>query len=221
MKEPLRKIAMFSDLIITTDWDELSEKTKTNLQKITDASKRMQQLIEGILSYSSLNISAVKENYSLEEALKEAINNLEFKIKETSAVIESDSLPTANVVPFQMQQLFQNLLANALKFAKKNVQPKIAVTHTIVPKSNIASKNLQPADHYLEIKISDNGIGFSNDVAERIFGLFQRLHSKSAYEGSGLGLAICKRIAEYHGGTITASSKENTGSTFIVLLPID
>lgn len=219
LKEPLRKITMFSDLIITSEWDHLSEKTKANLQKIKDTSKRMQQLIEDVLSYSSLNLNATKENYSLEKAVREAINNLEFKIRETSAIIESDGLPKAEVIPFQMQQLFQNLLVNALKFSKKGVQPKISITHSVLSKTKLASKHIVPASKYLEIKVTDNGIGFSSDVSERIFGLFQRLHNKSAYEGSGLGLAICRKIVEEHGGTISASSEEGVSSTFTILLP--
>lgn len=219
LKEPLRKIGLYSNIIMTTDWDTLSEKTKANIQKISDAAVRMQKLIEGILSYSSITAQSAKEQLSLEQLLKEALNNLEFKIKETGAIITSDGLPTAEVYSFQIQQLFQNLVGNALKFSRKEATPEIKITHSILHASEVSERNLQPAKEYLQIKLSDNGIGFSNEAGERIFGLFQRLHNRSEYEGSGLGLAICKKIVENHGGTIKASSETGVGSTFIIILP--
>lgn len=219
LKEPLRKIVLFSNMIITSDWDSFSEGTKNNFQRIVDASKNMQQLIEGILAYSTIQNQTNKENFCLEEAIRQAVSNLEFKVQETDAVIESDGLPVVEVVPYQMQQLFQNLIANAIKFAKKGVRPKVVITHSVVRRNNLVSGNLKPSSSYLKIDVTDNGIGFNNVGSEKIFGLFQRLNSKSAYEGSGLGLAICKRIVEYHGGTIQAFSQEGEGSTFTVILP--
>ena len=141
-------------------------------------------------------------------------------ISEKGAAIEFDNLPAARVVPLQMQQLFQNLLANALTFSKKNVTPKITVRHSILSSSEAEWKDIKPANHYLRIDISDNGIGFSKEAAKKIFGLFQRLHSPSDFEGYGMGLAICKRIVENHGGVIFAASEPGTGSTFTVVLPL-
>ncbi|MBD0368627.1 MAG: PAS domain-containing protein, partial [Flavisolibacter sp.] len=221
LKEPLRKIAMYSNIIISTEWDALSEKAKVNLQKITDASLRMQQLIEGVLSYSSLNNQFKQEYYSLEQLLQEAISNLEYRIKDTNALITSDGLPNAVVAPLQMQQLFQNLISNAIKFIRKGEQPHINITHCIVPAEKIKTNPPQSSKQYLQINISDNGIGFSSEFVDKIFGLFQRLHSKSEYEGSGLGLAICRKIVENHGGSICASSEEGVGSTFTIVLPYD
>jgi light-regulated signal transduction histidine kinase (bacteriophytochrome) len=180
----------------------------------------MQKLIEGILSYSSFDTSTAKERTNLEQVFREALNNLEFQITETGAIITSDSLPVAEVYPFQMQQLFQNLVGNALKFTSKDKAPQINITHSVQTGDKPADKNLQPAKAYLHINITDNGIGFSNDMAEKVFGIFQRLHSKAEYEGSGLGLAICKKIAGNHGGVITAVSQEGAGSTFTVILPM-
>ncbi len=219
LKEPLRKIGMFSNIIMASEWDNLPEKTKGNIQKISDAAARMQQLIEGILSYSAIDAQAEKQSYSLEEALQEAITNLEYRINDTNATVTSDGLPQAVVYPFQMQQLFQNLIANALKFSKKEVPPRIHISHTIVPPEDVKEYHLQPSDRYLQISVTDNGIGFNEAAREKIFGLFQRLHSKAAYEGSGLGLAICRRIVEKHGGVIYATSQEQVGSTFIITLP--
>jgi signal transduction histidine kinase len=118
-----------------------------------------------------------------------------------------------------MQQLFQNLIANALKFSKKEAPPQISVRHAFVSSVESEDKHLHAAGQYLQIYVSDNGIGFDKEASERIFGLFQRLHGKSAYEGSGIGLAICRKIAENHGGIITAASEPGNGSTFTITLP--
>jgi signal transduction histidine kinase len=122
-------------------------------------------------------------------------------------------------VPYQIQQLFQNLIANSLKFTRKDVQPQIAVTHEIIPEGEFRNKKLGSAPKYLQITFEDNGIGFSNKAREQIFRLFERLHNRSEYEGSGLGLAICQRIAENHQGSIEADSEEGKGSKFIITLP--
>ncbi|MDB5197971.1 MAG: domain S-box protein [Flaviaesturariibacter sp.] len=217
LKEPLRKIGMFSNIILSTDWDNLSGTTKVNFEKINVAAKRMQQLIEGILSYSSLTAKVQKEDYPLQTALEEAIESLEFKIKDSHAVIEYDPLPKAPVVAFQVQQLFLNLLSNALKFARKGVAPHIRVTSRKV----VNLDRLQGSGNLLEVSIEDNGIGFSQEASDRIFGLFKRLHAKTDFEGSGVGLAICKKIVENHGGTISAISKEGVGSTFSFTLPLE
>jgi signal transduction histidine kinase len=179
----------------------------------------MQRLIDGILSYSSIGAEIQKVECSLEQLLQESLAILESRIKETGATITSDGLPQAEVVPYQMQQLFQNLIANALKFSKKETNPQIRVTHAFVSASEIEDKHLQAAQQYLQIHVSDNGIGFDKEGAERIFGLFQRLHGKSAYEGSGIGLAICRKITGNHGGIIKATSEPGNGSTFTITIP--
>lgn len=219
LKEPLRKIGLFSNIIMTTDWDNLPQGAKLNLQKISDASIRMQKLIEGVLSYSAINAQIQMETVSLESLLQEAINNLEYTISETNAVVRSDGLPEAKVVPLQMQQLFQNLLVNALKFSRKLVSPQINITHAVVSAEEATDKNLRRASAYLKIVVADNGIGFDQEAAEKIFGLFQRLHNRSDFEGSGIGLAICKRIVENHGGVISASSEQGKGAVFTILFP--
>jgi light-regulated signal transduction histidine kinase (bacteriophytochrome) len=220
LKEPLRKIAMFSDIIITSDWDVLPEKTKANVSKITESAQRMQQLIEGILTYSAVGSEGRKQCCSLEAILQEALSNLEYRLKDTNAVVHSDGLPEANVIPFQMQQLFQNLISNSLKFSKKGRQPSVQLTHRFMTPWEADISHAVPAERYLQILVCDNGIGFSNEASEKIFGLFQRLHSKSTYEGSGIGLAICRKIIENHGGQIAATSEPDNGATFVITLPL-
>jgi signal transduction histidine kinase len=117
-----------------------------------------------------------------------------------------------------MRQLFQNLISNSIKFSKKEEPPVINITHKYVTEVNTKEK-LWPADQYLQIAVEDNGIGFEQEHAEKIFHLFDRLHSKAAYEGTGLGLAICKKIAENHGGTIIAQSEAGKGSIFTLVIP--
>jgi PAS domain S-box-containing protein len=216
LKEPLRKIGMFSNIILSTDWDALSDSTKINFEKINAAAKRMQQLIEGILDYSSLTAKVQKEPYPLQQALEEALENLEFKIKDSHAHIEYDALPEAPAVAFQMQQLFLNLISNALKFARKGVPPQIRISCREVD----GLDRLETRSRQIEISIQDNGIGFSKEASDKVFGLFKRLHAKTDYEGSGVGLAICKKIVENHGGTIRAASEEGVGTTFSFTLPL-
>jgi light-regulated signal transduction histidine kinase (bacteriophytochrome) len=219
LKEPLRKIVTFADLTLQLEGQALSEKGKTNLQKVIDSAIRMQQLIEAVLSYSAVGTEVRKQRCNLEELLQDTLVLLEGRIKDTSAVITTDGLPQVEAVPYQMQQLFQNLIINALKFAKKGEQPRIDIKHKVISSEEVNSRHLQPASQYLEISVSDNGIGFPEDAKEKIFGLFQRLHGKSAYEGSGIGLSICRKIAENHGGIINATSEPGKGATFTVTLP--
>jgi signal transduction histidine kinase len=120
-----------------------------------------------------------------------------------------------------MTQLFQNLLSNALKFSKEGEQLRITISHDMRKPSQINGYPVQKAAAYLQLQIADNGIGFTNEAAEKIFGLFSRLHSKSTYEGTGLGLAICRKVAENHGGVIYAQSAPGEGAVFTVLLPVD
>lgn len=221
LKEPLRKISIFSNFIMASELDVLSEKGKMHFQKITEAIKRMQQLIEGILSYSSLSGQTDKEHYNLQEALGEALNNLELKIKESGAVIKSGSLPVIKGIPFQLQQLFQNLISNALKFSKRDVQPQINILCKVLPGNSSFHPDVRLSKEYLELTFADNGIGFDKAGSEKIFGLFQRLHGRGEYEGSGLGLAICKKITENHGGVITATSQPGHGATFTIILPVE
>jgi signal transduction histidine kinase len=204
LKEPLRKIVTFADLTLQSEKQALSEKGKTNLQKVIDSAIRMQQLIEAVLSYSAVGIEVEKQRCNLEELLQDTIALIEGRIKDSSAVITTDGLPQVEAVPYQMQQLFQNLIINALKFSKKGEQPRIDIKHKVLSSEEVNSRHIQPASQYLEISVSDNGIGFPEDAKEKIFGLFQRLHGKSAYEGSGIGLSICRKIAENHGGIINA-----------------
>jgi PAS domain S-box-containing protein len=221
LKEPLRKIATFSDLLISAEKARLSEQGNYNLQKIIDASTRMRNLIDDILAFSSLSGKEEKQHRSLKEMVQEVLNILEIPIKEKGAQIHVSDLPFLKIYPLQMQQLFLNLISNSLKFSKKDVAPVINITHSIRPASAIHQKTIMPASKYLEIKVADNGIGFSSEAKEKVFQLFHRLHTRSQYEGTGVGLAICRKVAENHGGIILADSKPDDGAVFTILLPFE
>ncbi len=219
LKEPLRKISTFGDRLVASQGDSLSPDGKTYLNKIVDASQRMQTMINDLLSISMITGNTAFERYSLQKIMEETIQTLEFKIEQQNAVIKADQLPEANIIPSQFRQLFQNLLSNSLKFVREGVQPVITVKHTLLGSHEISHFPLAQADQYHKIEFADNGIGFDNEFANKIFAIFQRLHGRSEYEGSGIGLAICKKIIEHHGGMISASSIHGQGAVFTIILP--
>jgi signal transduction histidine kinase len=155
----------------------------------------------------------------LQKLLEETLQTLEFKIEQQNAIIKADPLPEARIIVSQFRQLFQNLLSNSLKFVRPGVQPAITITHTLIKADNAIHYQLSPASHYHKLEFRDNGIGFENEYAGKIFAIFQRLHGRSEYEGSGIGLAICKKIVEHHGGIIYANGVPDEGATFTVIIP--
>ena len=219
LKEPLRKISTFGDRLVTTQLDRLTPDGKIYLNKIVDASQRMQTMISDLLSISMISGNRSFENYSLQKILDDALQTLEYKIEQKNALIQSDPLPEANIIPSQFRQLFQNLLSNSLKFAKEEVQPVITITHRFLKPEELPEVKLSESPHYHKIEFIDNGIGFENEFAGKIFAIFQRLHGRSEYEGTGIGLAICKKIVEHHGGVIYASGVPDKGATFTIILP--
>jgi PAS domain S-box-containing protein len=219
LKEPLRKIATFSDRLLITQKDQLTEDGQNYLTKIIDSSKRMQAMISDLLAVSTISGNKSFEEYSLQNALQEAIQTLEHKIEEKNVKIEASDLPAARVVPSQLRQLFQNLISNSLKFAKKDIQPQIKVTASYIKPGELNNTDVAKASRYIKISFSDNGIGFDNSYSEKIFSIFQRLHGRTEYEGTGIGLAICRKVAENHGGTIYAEGKPGEGAKFTIILP--
>jgi PAS domain S-box-containing protein len=217
MKEPLRKVMMFSDLVLSNEKDKLSPKSVGYLQKMQSAGKNLYMMVEDILAYSLLEVKEEKEKVSLESVLLQVLETLEESIVDKNAVIEHQNLPEARVIASQFRQLFQNLIFNSLKFQRRDVPPvvKISAIFTFEP----SLKTLVQASQYVEITITDNGIGFPESMHERIFELFSRLHSKAEYEGTGLGLSISRRIVENHGGAISASPNSDYGATFTIVIP--
>ena len=221
LKEPLRKISLFIEMVTSTESNTLSATAATYLKKAMEASKRMQQMIEDILAFSSLSATSDKQRVNLQTIIDETLDLLESVIKEKNGTVTTDGLPDACVSAPQFKQLFQNLISNSLKFSKQDIPPHITITHRITNGADIAEPNLKPANQYLCICVSDNGIGFEEEYAEKIFDLFNRLHSNTRYAGTGLGLTICKRIAANHEGIIKASSQLDKGATFEIVIPHD
>ncbi|RYZ56141.1 MAG: hypothetical protein EOP49_01160 [Sphingobacteriales bacterium] len=180
----------------------------------------MQSMISDLLSVSVISGNKAFESYSLKSIVEEVRQTLEYKIEESGAVIKTDDLPAANVVPSQFRQMFLNLVSNSLKFSKEKGTPEIRVTHKYLFPREVAEYNLAKAAMYLRIDVTDNGIGFDNQFSSKIFAIFQRLHGKTEYEGTGIGLAICRKIAENHGGTITANGYPGKGATFTIIIPV-
>ena len=221
LKEPLRKITTFTDMVISDKQNQLSESSQKNLFKIVDASRRMRSMIDDILAYSSLTQKEEPECISLQQILNETTELLDQAIKDKNAVIHSDRLPEANVIPSQFGQLFQNLISNSLKFSKKDVPPQIDITHRYLNAQQVNGTFTKPSAKYLQLTFRDNGIGFDQKDAEKIFELFKRLHTRQEFSGTGIGLAIVRKIVENHHGFISAESRGDNGALFKIMLPVD
>jgi PAS domain S-box-containing protein len=220
IQEPLRKITSFSERLKTKYSKELDDEAKKYLERIMAATKNARLLIDGLMDFSRLtNEGEIFEKADLNVLLQEVKTELELKIEETETLIKSEHLPTLEVVPVQIKQLFINLLLNAIKFKKPDTSPNIEIKSSRLSKAESSRLNLNPLLTYQKITIEDRGIGFEEEYAEKIFEMFQRLHSKAEYPGAGIGLALCKKIIENHGGTIFANSQLGKGTMFSVILP--
>jgi PAS domain S-box-containing protein len=208
LQEPLRKIQAFGDRLMTKYGEPLGPRGLDYLERMLSASKRMQALIAALLEYSRVTTKAKPFiSIDLAEVVREVVSNLEMLLEETKGRVSMAPLPSIEADPYQMLQLFQNLIGNGLKFRQEKCSPLVTV-------------NAQQDDSVCQITIEDNGIGFDEKHLDRIFMPFQRLHGRFEYGGAGMGLAICRKIAERHGGSITAKSTPGQGSQFTVTLPI-
>jgi signal transduction histidine kinase len=181
----------------------------------------MQMLVNDLLRFSRQKEEILSfEKTDLNTVLKEVLNDMEVEIESKKASITTSVLPAIDAIPSLVRQLFQNLISNSLKFCKDDCQPVIQIRTEKISQPNInGSFNVLKNTHYHQIYFSDNGIGFEQQYLEEIFIVFKRLHSQQSYQGSGIGLSICKKIVEKHNGHITAHSKVNEGSTFVITLP--
>jgi PAS domain S-box-containing protein len=220
LKEPVRKILTFGSRLSTEFEELLPQKAKFYLEKLESAAIRMYSMIDGILLYSSLNaLEQTKELIDLNELLQSIQADLEVPILQKGAQIRYNDLPALQGSPILIYQLFYNLINNSLKFTKIDVPPVIQITVTNTDVTNLKEEKPSKNNPYWQIGVKDNGIGFKNVEAEKIFSTFTRLHSKDKYEGTGLGLTLCRKIVERHGGVIWAEAKEGEGASFIILLP--
>ncbi len=219
LQEPLRKIQIFTGRILEKGKDLLSDETSGYFEKIIASSSRMRLLIEDLLKFSRTSISeSIFQPTDLKAVLEETIQGMS-GVEEKKLTVEAGDLPTIEGINFQLQQLFNNLLSNSVKYAKEGVAPNVKITSRVVSEDKIPPGH-NPSGAYHEITFKDNGIGFAQENAEKIFDLFQRLHGKNEYSGTGIGLAICKKIMYNHNGFIFANSLPGEGSEFCVYFPI-
>lgn len=222
LQEPLRKIQVLSKMILEHEEGILSDTSVNYFNRILHSANRMQTLINDLLDYSRANNRlSIKVPFELNKILKESLHNLKEEISLKKAKIVAEPLPVLNVIPSQMQQLFNNLIENAIKYSKEGVHPEIKITAKIVPGEQITGYGLKKIAHYHCISFTDNGIGFEQKYANKIFEIFQRLHGKNEYSGTGIGLTICKKVVQNHNGYITASGTPGEGATFSLFFPVE
>ena len=208
LQEPLRKVQTFAAHINATESQNLSEQGQDFLRRMSDAAGRMRELIDDLLVFSRVATQGHPFTpVNLGHVISQVLVDLELSVQETGARLSVGLMPTIEADPLQMRQLFQNLLGNALKFRRPEVTPEVRVEAEVI-------------DHVAHFTVSDNGIGFDEQYATRIFRAFERLHGARVYPGTGIGLALCRKIVERHHGTISAAAQIGHGATFTVRLPV-
>ena len=221
LQEPLRKIVSFGERLEVKSRGILNEEQNLYLDRILNATRRMQTMIENLLDFS--RVARTKDGFSqtdLNVIVKNTLSDLELIIHKKDAIVIVDPLPVIEGIPIQMTQLFQNLLSNALKFTHPEIRPQVEVRSEHLSASEVKELVLAPGSEYVRITVKDNGVGFEMEDSGRIFTLFQRLRGRSEFEGAGIGLAVCKKVVENHKGWITAVGQPDKGAVFTLVLPI-
>ena len=219
LQEPLRKIQTFSGLALDR-FDSREGEVKPYLGKILESATRLRNLVTDLLQYSKIYIDEEFTQIDLNAMIREIMSDLELQIELKHCTFKISPLPPIQGIPFQIRQVFQNLLSNSIKFSKGNAGCLISVTGDLVPEKSFDSPPTESGE-YCRIVVADNGVGFSNEFRDRIFEIFQRLKNKQTYEGTGIGLAIVKKVVERHDGIIDAWGKENEGAKFTIVFPVN
>ena len=219
LQEPLRKIQAFGDRLKTKYADALGEGGRDYLERMQNAASRMQTLINDLLTFSRVTTKAQPfVAVDLAEVAKCVVSDLEARVERSGGRVEMGEMLTLDADPLQMRQLLQNLIGNGLKFHKPDEPPLVKVWCERVASGGDNEGTV--GGDLCRLFVEDNGIGFDEKYLDRIFTVFQRLHGRHQYEGTGVGLAVVRRIAERHGGSVTATSEPGRGSTFVVTLPV-
>jgi PAS domain S-box-containing protein len=220
LQEPLRKLSTFSERLLTRHSNEMGPEAKRYAERILGATDNMRILIENLLEFSRTARTSIPFGMvDLNTVLTQVVSDLEISIEQSGATINADRLPVIEAIPSQIQQLFSNLIGNALKFRQVEGFPKVDVKVRLLTHAEKMEHSFPDSKEYYRFEIRDNGIGFEQEYSSKIFQIFQRLHGKVEYPGSGVGLAICKKIAENHRGIIYADSVPGSGSVFTIILP--
>jgi signal transduction histidine kinase len=222
LKEPIRKILTYSEQMEMESSQDLSDFHRKQLTRIKHSAQRMQNLLNDLLLYSHVNISdKAFEDVDLNKIVDDVINNLKEEIAETHTEIKTDKLPVIKGMPFQIKQLFENLISNSIKYKQDQVPLAITIGGHMADKKELPENFYKESHQYYKLLIKDNGSGFEQVYAEKVFKPFQRLHSKTNNPGTGIGLTICKKIVDNHNGFIKATSEVNKGTTFEIYLPMN
>lgn len=220
LQEPIRKISVFTDML-KNNLKKNPEKVNFYIDKILSSSRRMENLIKDVLQFSQLgNISQKFEPVNLNDIITDILMDFDLIIEQKNAVINIAKLPVVEAIPLQMSQLFGNLISNALKYTRQDTTPEINILTGLISETEMKLYDLNSKQTYVKIELQDNGIGFSQQYAEQIFNIFQRLHGNDQFSGTGIGLAMCRKIMQNHNGQISAASQEGVGTTFQLIIPI-
>jgi two-component system CheB/CheR fusion protein len=219
LKEPLRKIHIFSNMLRDRFHSDDGTPAADYLDRIIRSASRMTRLINDLLDYSRLSADSFFQPTDLTVVVQEVLGDIELAIADKKAEITVADLPVIDAIPGQIRQIFQNLISNALKFSRNGVVPQVTIKGELTSKLAYEG-HADPSGQYCRISVKDNGIGFDEQYARKIFVIFQRLHDREKYDGTGIGLAIAKKIVERHNGIITANGKEDEGAEFIFVLPL-
>lgn len=222
LQEPLRKIRAFGNRLESGYNDVFDERGRDYLARMLNAAERMSMLISDLLAFSRVSTRGKEfDDVDLANVIKSVMSDLEIAIDEKSAQIDVSDMPVVRGDKSQLEQLFLNLLSNALKFQSDGVTPIVSITATDATSEDVKDILISDEHDWIKITVTDNGIGFEQSFAEKIFAPFQRLHGRSEYKGTGIGLAVCRRIVERHNGQISATSKLGEGATFSIIIPKD
>jgi PAS domain S-box-containing protein len=219
LQEPIRKIRIFSDRIKRQDYEQLQEPSRLALDKIIHSADHLSVLFKDLLDFIGVQREMHFTCVDLNEIVSYVEIELEPVIAQRKATIVKEALPTLRAIPLHMHQLFHNLISNALKFTAADTTPVIRISCNKLPAHEVQSQGLLPERRYYHIVVEDNGIGFEQEFADRIFVLFKRLHSQAIFKGTGVGLALCKKVVDNHQGRIWAESEPGKGAAFHLILP--
>lgn len=219
LQEPLRKIRAFGDRLLSNYADSLDERGRDYLTRMKNAAERMSNLISDLLEFSRITTRG-KEfvAVNLGQVIQTVLNDLEIAIEESQTKVILPELPVITGDASQISQLFLNLFSNAIKFRSNQIQPEIELNYQL---KTLVNEQTNEPEQFHVLTVSDNGIGFEQEFADKIFVPFQRLHGRTEYQGTGIGLAVCRRIVERHGGKISATSSLGQGAKFEIMLPVN
>lgn len=220
LQEPLRKIETFSNFILDKDFDNLSGSGQHYFKRLLSSVKRMQTLIKDLITFSQVKVNEqVFECTAIENIVEAIKHNNHEELTQKNVIIKMSEMCEAFVIPFQFNQLLQNLISNSIKFSKPGVEPVIQISSRIEKGNNNINAKLSPLKNYCHISIADNGIGFEPEHKDKIFEVFQRLNGRQEYDGTGIGLSIVKKIVDNHKGVIVANGQVNKGANFDIYIP--